>query len=1078
MNQPHDANVTADHPVSRVGDPLATSDHSRGSASTDGSNPGSEESTNVLQGIPGYRVLREIARGGMGKVLAAFDASLDREVALKVLLPGANADRFVRESKITARLPHPGIPPVYALGTLADGSPFLAMKLIAGRTLADEIKSADRPRLMQAFNQVCQAVGFAHSRGVIHRDLKPNNVMVGEFGEVQVMDWGLAKDSTQHEAADTPRSPDLPTVQIVGMEATQTVEFKPSSVSTLDETQAGTILGTPSYMAPEQARGETVDARADVFALGGILCAILTGKPPFSGKTLVELLKRAGNADLAETQARLKACGADAELIALCERCLSPNPADRPADGRAVAQSVSTYLSSVQERLQAAERERAVAIAREAEQRKRRQVTLALAATALLAVILGVGGWLWVKNDRDARTAQATRDAIDALNQAALSREQAKSATTDAPALYARAREQVQRASAIVESAPVDDQLKTQVRTLVAELDAEEKDQRLVSALDAAQLAQAATVAGENRFAQERAIPKFRQALSVYGLPPGQGDPEAVAKRIRERPGNVGATLVAALNDWIDLASTPTFKVKEPNLAWLRAVAAAIEPQDDWTRSLRAARTEPDRTKRREALEKLAAAPDLATLPASSLERLANALLFDQAEASALKVRKVAHNQYSGDFRANQKLGEAFQSLKPPQYALAIRYLTAAVALRPESAGARLNLGNALLDKGEADEAVACLRKAIELDPNYANAHISLGIALKSTGKLNEAINCFRKAIALDPDEFGAQYNLGNALMTQGKVDEAIACYHRAISINPEFSQAHVNLGLELASRGQLDEAIDCYNKALEFQPNLTPAHLNLGMALAGKGKVDEAIACYRKAIEIDPKQAFAYGALGQILLEQGRYAEAKVATEKLLSLLPEKHQLRSVGVQMAQTCERFLKLEERLPQLVRGEEKASTARESLELAKLCHQKRLHNTAVRNFTEAFTAEPRLANDLQGQNLFEAACSAAQASAGQGEDAAKLDDLAKAKLRSQALVWLQADLAAFSKLADTGPRQARPFIIKSLSRWQKIADLASIRDTTALAKLPTQERAAFEKLWADEATLLLKVEKQK
>jgi eukaryotic-like serine/threonine-protein kinase len=134
--------------------------------------------------VPGYRVLREIARGGMGRVLAARDLSLDRDVALKTLLPGASADRFVRESKITARLPHPGIPPVHAMGTLPDGSPFLAMKLIAGQTLADELKTADRPRLLQVFTQVCQAVGFAHSRGVIHRDLKPANVMVGAFGEV------------------------------------------------------------------------------------------------------------------------------------------------------------------------------------------------------------------------------------------------------------------------------------------------------------------------------------------------------------------------------------------------------------------------------------------------------------------------------------------------------------------------------------------------------------------------------------------------------------------------------------------------------------------------------------------------------------------------------------------------------------------------------------------------------------------------------------------------------------------------------------------------------------------------------
>jgi serine/threonine protein kinase len=199
MNEQPDPNVTTDLSSApadsvRAGEALVTTDDVSGSAGTEPLHPEPDAPAGPLPVVPGYQVLHEIARGGMGRVLAAYDISLDREVALKVLLPGADPDRFVRESKITARLPHPGIPPVHALGTLADGSPFLAMKLIAGRTLAEEMKTGDRPRLLQAFTQVCQAVGFAHSRGVIHRDLKPANVMVGAFGEVQVMDWGLAKE--------------------------------------------------------------------------------------------------------------------------------------------------------------------------------------------------------------------------------------------------------------------------------------------------------------------------------------------------------------------------------------------------------------------------------------------------------------------------------------------------------------------------------------------------------------------------------------------------------------------------------------------------------------------------------------------------------------------------------------------------------------------------------------------------------------------------------------------------------------------------------------------------------------------
>src|SRR5438067_849609 len=139
--------------------------------------------------IPGYAVSGEVARGGMGVILEARELALDREVAIKVLLPGAAAvlaRRFVTESRITARLPHPGIPPVYALGEAPDGTPFLAMKLIRGRTLADLLRerpdpAADLPRFVAVFEQVCQAVAFAHAQRIVHRDLKPANVMVGAF---------------------------------------------------------------------------------------------------------------------------------------------------------------------------------------------------------------------------------------------------------------------------------------------------------------------------------------------------------------------------------------------------------------------------------------------------------------------------------------------------------------------------------------------------------------------------------------------------------------------------------------------------------------------------------------------------------------------------------------------------------------------------------------------------------------------------------------------------------------------------------------------------------------------------------
>jgi formylglycine-generating enzyme required for sulfatase activity len=330
--------------------------------------------------VPGFDIEREIARGGMGAVYAARDRALGREVAVKVMLPGMRVAEFEREPRIAARLPHPGVPPVHALGTLADGRPFLAMKLIKGDTLDALLRAApDRARFVSAFEQVCQAVGYAHSVGIVHRDLKPSNVMVGAFGEVQVMDWGLARemDAEPEPASGTDghRAPTVPGAS--------------ASDDTL-KTVAGQIKGTPAYMAPEQARGEPVDARADVFALGGILAVILTGKPPFAGNSVLDTIIRAASAALDQVHARLDSCGADQELIALAKRCRAARADDRPANGAAVAEAVAAYHSGVDERLRRAEQDRAVTAAEAREQRKRRRVQLALAC--VVAAVAAVGG--------------------------------------------------------------------------------------------------------------------------------------------------------------------------------------------------------------------------------------------------------------------------------------------------------------------------------------------------------------------------------------------------------------------------------------------------------------------------------------------------------------------------------------------------------------------------------------------------------------------------------------------------------------------------------------------------------------
>src|SRR5262249_41827827 len=199
---------------------------------------------------------------------------------------------------------------------------------------------------------VCQTLAYAHSRGVIHRDLKPANVMVGAFGEVQVMDWGLAK--VRAPGSEDPAPSDAAQANTRPLPLADTV---PSP------TQPGAVMGTLAYMPPEQARGEVdeLDERSDGFGLGAILCVILTGEPPYREQSAVRLREQAKSADLADAFTRLNDCGTEAELVALAKHCLAKDQADRPCSAASLAEAVAAYQAGVQERLRRAEVERAAA---------------------------------------------------------------------------------------------------------------------------------------------------------------------------------------------------------------------------------------------------------------------------------------------------------------------------------------------------------------------------------------------------------------------------------------------------------------------------------------------------------------------------------------------------------------------------------------------------------------------------------------------------------------------------------------------------------------------------------------------
>ena len=279
-----------------------------------------------------YHVDGEIARGGMGRILRGRDTDLGRDLAIKVLLDSHKDNpeviqRFVEEAQIGGQLQHPGIAPVYELGQFSDQRPFFSMKLVKGQTLSKLLvqrtdPAGERGRFVGIFEQICQTMAYAHARGVIHRDLKPANVMVGAFGEVQVMDWGLAKVLTIGKESDERKEATQQQAVSVIQTRRSSGSDAPGSVGDSDsQTQMGSVMGTPAYMPPEQALGEIdqLDQRADVFGLGAILCEILTGKPPYVGEDGTAVFRMATRGKLRDAFARLDQCGADPELISLTQ---------------------------------------------------------------------------------------------------------------------------------------------------------------------------------------------------------------------------------------------------------------------------------------------------------------------------------------------------------------------------------------------------------------------------------------------------------------------------------------------------------------------------------------------------------------------------------------------------------------------------------------------------------------------------------------------------------------------------------------------------------------------------------------
>jgi len=848
--------------------------------------------------IGDYEILAPIAAGGMGVVYKARQVTLGRLVALKMMLRADTASeddirRFHAEAEAAAQLDHPGIVPIFEVGEVG-GRHYFSMAFVDGGSLLAKLAAGPMESLSAAalLETVCAAVDYGHGRGIIHRDLKPANILLMPDGTPKVTDFGLAKR-----------------VENPG-----------------DLTHAGDVLGTPSYMPPEQARGDlaAIGPASDIYALGAILYHVVTGRPPFMAATVLATLKQVLDADPVPPRQLNPQVDRDVETIAL--KCLEKEPQRRYPSAAAVAADLRRFLAG----------EPILARPTPAWERaykwgRRRPAVAMLAGVSLLALVsMAVGGMFWAqaadqraklaRRDADDRTRQlAERDALDAMRQDLRDTIRRVTQFLDGGSLR-EAEVAVEQALAKAGDSPALAMERHDVEALKADLDvrlAAERDRTAARTRldDFDRLRDEAIFYGSHSFGldpirnQATAATAARSALALWGIDPstaaGAARPPdgqmpgfehyAPAERDRIRDRCYELLLVMADATVRAAGPRPPPSVRDEALA---AIAAAVGLIGHETKATHAERAEclgrcGDAVGADRERMSAAASPSAATAADSFL--VGKLLLPSDAVISDddLKRAKLAFEETlllePDHFWAQYSL--AMLGLRHGRPETADVHLTSCIARRPDFPWALILRGSARTDLGEFDLAAADFSRALELGPEPEARYVILvNRATLETTKpvqdVEEACRLLREAIELEPTAYQALVSLATIESRRGLLDEALALLDRAVAIAPTVAVVHRERARLHARRRDFAAAESDLRASIGLEPAPTARADDLamlGQLLFRQGQFDPALATLADALALDPSQPQAHLWQGAILVDRGRLDEALASFDAYL---------------------------------------------------------------------------------------------------------------------------------------------------------------------------------------------------